>query len=104
MSYMVTQRTREVGIRVALGALSGQVLWLVTREAAKLVGIGLVIGFVAAIGTGRLVESVLYGIPAHDPATIAIAVVLLGAAGIAAGLGPALRASRLDPVRALRDE
>jgi predicted permease len=104
MSYMVTQRTREVGIRVALGALSGQVLWLVAREAAKLVGIGLVIGFVAAIGTGRLVESVLYGIPAHDPATIAIAVVLLGAAGIAAGLGPALRASRLDPVRALRDE
>jgi predicted permease len=104
MAYTVTRRTREIGIRMALGALSSQIARSVLREAAVLVVAGLVLGFAGAWWLGKYVESQLYGVTPADPATIAIAAVgLLGVAALAAAL-PARRAARVAPIRALRDE
>ena len=76
MAYTVARRTREIGVRMALGAVQGDVVWLVMREVLVLVGSGIVLGLVAAWGLGRLVSSQLYGVTASDPVTIA------GAAGL----------------------
>ena len=104
MAYTVAQRTREIGIRMALGAETGKVLWLVMREVLALVAIGVAIGVPAAIALTRIVKSQLYGINAHDPGTLVIATFALAAVACAAGYLPALRASRVDPMRALRYE
>ena len=104
MSYTVSQRTREIGIRMALGAAQGNVVWMVMREVLRLVGIGVVIGVPAALALTRLVQSQLFGLKAHDPSTLAWATVGLIVIACIAGYVPAMRASRLDPMRALRYE
>jgi predicted permease len=104
MAYTVTRRYREIGIRMALGAQQGSVLWLVLRDTAWMVGIGALIGLPAAIGLTRLVESFLYGLTPQDPMSIALATVgLLVVTGLA-GYIPALRATRVDPLVALRQD
>ena len=104
MAYTVAQRTREIGIRMALGAETGNVLWLVMREVLLLVAIGVVIGVPAALALTRVVKSQLYGVNSHDPGTLILATITLAAVACAAGYIPALRASRVDPMRALRYE
>ena len=104
MAYSVTRRYREIGIRMALGAEQGAVLWLVLRDTAWMIGIGALIGLPAAFGLTRLVESFLYGLTPQDPISIALATVgLMIVTGIA-GFVPALRATRVDPLIALRHE
>ncbi len=104
MAYTVARRTREIGIRMALGAFQKDVLWLVMREVLVLVAIGVVVGLGAAIGLTRLVQAQLYGITAHDPLTLALATLGLAAVACAAGYIPAIRASRVDAMEALRYE
>ncbi len=104
MSYDVACRTHEIGIRMALGAHSSDVLWMVLRETMRLVVIGLVIGLAAAFATTRLIESLLFGLPAIDPLTIALATLLLVTVAIFSGWLPARRAARVDPMVALRHE
>ena len=104
MSYAVTMRTREIGIRVALGADRRAVLVLVLREVAVLAALGVAIGLPGGYGLGRLVESQLFGLTARDPLTFAVATVALVATAFVAGLVPAARAARVDPMMALRYE
>ena len=102
MSYSVAQRTREIGIRIALGARRADVLQMTVKQALKLVGAGMVIGLVAAFLLTRVMATLLFGISATDPMTfIGISVVLLAVA-ILASYVPALRATRVDPITALR--
>ena len=104
MAYTVARRTREIGVRMALGAVQGDVVWLVMREVLVLVGTGIVLGLVAAWGLGRLISSQLYGVTASDPLTIAGAAGLLLFVALLAGYLPARRATRVNPVLALRYE
>ena len=104
MAYMVTRRSREIGIRMALGAMRGNVVWLVMREVLTLVGIGIAVGLPAAFALTHLVESQLYGVKANDPAAMALATALLAAVALLAGYIPAQRAAGFDPVRVLRYE
>ena len=104
MAYTVEQRTREIGIRVALGAQRGNVVWLVMHEVMVMVAIGFGIGLPAAWFASKLVASLLYGVRPDDPLSIAAAIAVLGSVALLAGYVPALRASRLDPLRALRYE
>jgi ABC-type antimicrobial peptide transport system permease subunit len=104
MAYTVTRRYREIGIRMALGAEPARVLWLVLRDTVWMIGIGTLIGLPVAFGLTRLVESFLYGLTPQDPTSIALATTgLLMVTGIA-GYIPALRATRVDPLVALRQE
>jgi ABC-type antimicrobial peptide transport system permease subunit len=104
MAYTVARRTREIGIRMALGAFQGHVIWLVMQEVIVLVGIGIVVGLAAALGLTRFVQSQLFGIQSTDPLTLGLATIALAAFACFAGYVPALRASRVDPIRALRYE
>jgi predicted permease len=104
MSYTVSRRTREIGIRIALGAEHGTVLWLVLREVAVMTVTGLAIGIPAALGLSRLVRSQLFGISPSDPATLATAAGILALVAIIAGWIPARRAAEVQPVLALRYE
>jgi predicted permease len=104
MSYAVARRTNEIGIRMALGAQSRGVLWLVMREVLMLIAIGLVIGLLSALATIKTASTLLFGLQPNDPLTIAIASVLLCAVAMLAGYLPARRAARVDPMVALRDE
>jgi len=104
MAYSVSQRTRELGIRMALGAQSGQVLQLVLRQGMLLAGIGIVIGVLAAFGSTRLASTFLYGVNPSDPMVFIGVTSLLGAAAFAACYFPARRALNIDPVMALRFE
>jgi hypothetical protein len=102
MSYAVSQRTQELGIRVALGAQPGDVRRLVLREGLKLVLPGLAAGTAAGILAARLVSGMLIRLTPTDPATLAAAALLLGLVGLAASYIPAMRATRIEPMRALR--
>jgi predicted permease len=104
MSYAVSLRTREIGIRVALGAERRAVLKMVLGEVVALTAIGIAIGLPVGYGLGRLVESQLFGIQARDPLTLAAATATLVGAALLAGYMPAARATRVDPVIALRYE
>jgi predicted permease len=104
MSYSVAQRTREIGIRMALGAEQGKVIGMVMREVLTLIAIGVAVGVPAALLLTRMVKSQLYGLEAHDPWTLGFATGSLAMVACAAGYIPALRASRVDPMKALRYE
>jgi predicted permease len=104
MAYTVARRTREIGIRIALGAERQAVVCLVLREVAVLVAIGLAIGVPSAIGLSRLISSQLFGLSPRDPLTLMLAVAVLALVGGAAGYVPARRAAAVEPVRALRYE
>ncbi len=103
MSYLVTERTREIGIRLALGAGSRDILRLVVDNGARLIGAGLALGIVASFALQRLVRSMLFGVTAADAASVG-AVVLLATVALVACYVPAARAARVDPLRALRHE
>lgn len=102
MAYGVSHRTREFGIRMAVGAKSGSIARLVLREAAWLMAAGVVLGLAVAWALGRVVRSMLFGVEPTDPASAAAAVAVLVAAALLAAWIPARRAARLDPTRALR--
>jgi predicted permease len=104
MAFVVAQRKKELGIRLALGAQPGFVIWLVMREVLLLLAIGLAIGIPAAMGLGQYVAAQLYGIQARDPLIATSTVLLLTIVSTLAGLIPAQRASRTDPMLALRQE
>ncbi len=104
MSYVVTRRTREIGIRVALGAQREDVLWIVLRETLALAAIGLTIGIPCAVAACRLIASMLFGLTSSDVPTIVAVSVLLLAVALFAGYLPARRASAIDPIVALRTE
>jgi predicted permease len=104
MSFGVSQRVRELGVRMALGARGTDVLSMVLRETARVIGAGVVIGVTAALILTRLLEGMLYGVSARDPLTFAPALLVIAVSALAAGLMPALRASRLDPLVAMRAE
>src|SRR5262245_11553864 len=104
MAYVVARRTKELGIRLALGAQRASVIWIVLKEVFILLAIGLTIGVPSALGLGRLVSRQLYGIQAHDPQTALGMVLLLSLIATVAGMIPAHRASRIDPMAALRFE
>jgi ABC-type antimicrobial peptide transport system permease subunit len=104
MSYVAAQRQAEMGVRIALGATGGDVVSILVGSGAKLAAIGLACGLAITLVAGRLIESMLYGISLQDPLAIGGAVVLLSGAALLAALIPALRASRVDPALALREE
>ena len=104
MSYTIARRTGEIGIRMALGAQRGGVVWMVLREVSLLVALGLAIGMPAAFAASRLVESFLFGMKPNDPLALTLAVAILLCAALLAGWVPARRASRIDPMIALRQE
>jgi putative ABC transport system permease protein len=104
IAYSVTQRTREIGIRMALGAQKSQMLGMVLRQSLTLVVIGIVLGFLVALAATRVMATLLYGVGANDVSTYAIVIFLLGAAALLASYIPARRAMKVDPMVALRYE
>jgi putative ABC transport system permease protein len=102
LAYSVNQRTREIGIRIALGASSSNILRLVVRRGIVMVGIGLIIGILIALVCSRSIESLLYEVRGDDPVTLGVAVLVLSIAGLIACLLPARRAVKVDPIAALR--
>jgi predicted permease len=104
LAFTVAQRTREFGLRMALGADGPRVRGMVLRHVGRMTAIGAAIGLVAALLLGRAAQSILFGLEGHDPMVVAVAGFLLAGVALGAGYVPALRASRVDPMRALRYE
>ncbi len=104
MAYSTSRRADEIGLRMALGAQQGTVIWMVLRETLVLVGAGIAIGLPAALAATRLIAATLAGVSASDPTTIAVVSLILLIVGVSTGLIPARRASRIDPMAALRQE
>ena len=104
MAYAVAQRVREIGIRMALGAGAGDVLRMVLAQSARVTGIGLAVGVAGALGAARLLAGSLYGVSATDPLTFLAMPALLALAALLASYLPARRATRVDPMTAIRTE
>ena len=104
ISYTVAKRTNEIGIRMALGAQRSGVIGLILREVAVLIAIGVVVGVGLTLAGSKASGSLLFGLKPHDPLTLVLAIVVLATIGFAASFIPARRATRVDPVVALRDE
>jgi ABC-type antimicrobial peptide transport system permease subunit len=102
ISFLVAQRRQEIGVRVALGAQSQDVLRLVLRQGATLALVGIAVGAVAALGLTRLIAGLLYGVSAADPLSFVAVIVLLTLVALLASLIPARRAARVDPMTVLR--
>lgn len=103
-AYSVSRRTHELGVRMALGAQRPHIMWMVVRQSMKVVLIGVVIGLGMALAQGAALGSILYGVSGTDPVTYAGVTALVIDASLLASWLPARRATRLDPVRALRDD
>lgn len=103
-AYSVTQRTREIGLRMALGAQRRSVLWLVVSEGMKVGLVGIAIGLVAAVAASRALSTIVYGVPTRDPETFLAVASALAIVALAACFFPARRAARVDPMVALRNE
>ena len=104
MAYTVARRTGEIGLRLALGAGRGAVIWMILRDVCALAAVGLTIGLSGALAASRLIESLLFDTKPNDPRTVAAAAAILLTAALVAGYGPARRASRIDPLTALRHD
>jgi len=104
LSYLVAQRTREIGIRIALGATAGAVLALILKRGAILILIGTAAGLAGAIALTRLIKTLLFGVSATDPATFASIALLLVVVALIASYIPARRATKVDPMVALRHD
>jgi putative ABC transport system permease protein len=104
LAYSVSQRTGELGLRMALGATSKSVLGIIVGEGMKVASIGIGAGLLGGLAVGRAVSSLVFGVPVHDPATFAIIALVLTSVAFAACVIPAFRASRVDPLVALRHE
>jgi ABC-type antimicrobial peptide transport system permease subunit len=104
MSYAVAQRSREISIRMALGALARNVLWMILGRTAFLAGTGLVIGVAAALALGRVIRGQLFGVGLVDPVTLGAVAMVLGMSAALASVVPAWRATRVDPAIALKAE
>ncbi len=104
MAYTVARRQNEIGVRIALGANRDRVLRMVLGDVARVVVIGVALGIAGALASGKLVTSFLFGLRPGEPAVLALAALVLGLVALGAGLIPALRASRVDPVSALRED
>jgi putative ABC transport system permease protein len=104
ISYAVAQRTQEIGIRIALGASPGAVSWMVIRQAATMLGVGVALGIAGVAGAGRLLQRFIYGVAFTDAGVVAAVTCLLVAVGLVAAWRPAQRAASIDPMRALRGE
>jgi putative ABC transport system permease protein len=102
VSYFVTQRTHELGVRVALGASSGSLQWLVVRQGVTFAIVGVAIGGALGLAASRLLRSMIFGITPHDPITFAIVGLTLALVAVVASYIPARRATRIDPLEALR--
>jgi putative ABC transport system permease protein len=103
MAYMVGQRSREIGLRIALGARRDDILKLFLRKGVALAGVGIVAGVVVSASTASMMASLLYGVRPHDPAVFLIVPLLLLAVAVLASYIPARRATKVDPMIALRD-
>ncbi|HEX8699649.1 MAG TPA: ABC transporter permease [Myxococcaceae bacterium] len=104
IAYLVAQRTREIGIRVALGARTWDVVWLVMRQGGRLTALGIAVGILGALGLSRVMESLLHGVSARDPLTLGTLAALLGCVALVATWLPARRAARVDPVIAIKSD
>jgi putative ABC transport system permease protein len=104
LAYSVSRRTREIGVRIALGARRADVRWLVLGEGMALTGMGIVLGLVGSVATAHLGRALLYGVPPTDPVTLGLAPLVLGAVALAACLLPVHKAIRVEPATALRSE
>ncbi len=104
LAYTVSQRTREIGLRMALGAAPGRVRTMVLRQVAWMTVIGAIVGLAGAIAVGKGAATLLFELTPWDPTVLAISAVLLSSVALAAGFIPARRASLIDPMRALRYE
>ena len=104
MSYMVARRRNEIGIRMTLGASPGKITRLILREAGMLLAVGLGVGLVLALAGGRAASSMLFGLKPYDPITMAMGAALLAIVALAASYLPARRATKVDPMVALRYE
>jgi ABC-type antimicrobial peptide transport system permease subunit len=104
VSYTVASRTNEIGIRLTLGASPGDVLWLILREALLLVSVGVALGLPVALGATRLLAGLLFALKPADPVSLSLAALLMLVVAIVAGYLPARRATKVDPMIALRCE
>ena len=104
VSYLVTQRTREIGIRMALGARAGQLVGMVVGRALPPIAAGVMLGILGALASGRLLNSFLFEVAPHDPAVLVVVAAMLGAAGLIASALPARRAAAVDPIVVLKEE
>jgi putative ABC transport system permease protein len=103
LSYAVSQRTREIGVRMALGAQTSDILGLVTRQGLKIVSIGLLIGFLTSFALIHFIKSILFEVSPSDPIALGSSVLALGLAALLACLLPAFRATRISPITALKE-
>jgi ABC-type antimicrobial peptide transport system permease subunit len=102
IGYFVAQRSREIGVRIALGASAGTVRWMVVRQGLVMAGIGLALGIPASLAATRVLQTMVFGVTPHDPVTFVLVAGLLGVVAVVASYIPARRATRIDPLEALR--